>query len=147
MQLIDLSRCRNVQMLSNWNVEISRCGVVEFWMSRYRDVEMWRCRRCWDADMLRCRDAKISTCRDVEKEWECWLRTLTDLLQAHENGVMTKIVKMGEKVLTVLLLSSRHILRAQAVLERYLPALEQQAHTDRDQLIERYFSLGFTQRD
>ena len=25
-------------------------------------------------------------CRDVEKGQECWPRTLTDLLQAHENG-------------------------------------------------------------
>ena len=48
MQVIDLSRCRNVQMLSYY------------------------------MEMLRC--------RDVERGQECWPRTLTDLLQAHENG-------------------------------------------------------------
>jgi len=58
---------------------------------------------------------------------------------------MAKRVKMVEKVFTVFLLSSCPFFRAQAVLERYLPVLEQQAHTNHDQLIERYVSLGFTQ--
>ena len=52
---------------------------------------------------------------------------------------------MAAKVFAVFLLSSCLFFRAQAVLERYLPVLEQQALTDRDQLIERYFSLDFTQ--
>ena len=54
---------------------------------------------------------------------------------------------MAKKVLTVFLLSSCLFFRAQAVLESYLPVLEQQAHTDRDQFIERYFSLGLTQSE
>ena len=52
---------------------------------------------------------------------------------------------MAIKVLRVFLLLSCLFFRAQAVLERYLPVLEQQAHVDRDQLIERYFNLGFAQ--
>ena len=60
-------------------------------------------------------------------------------MQAHENG------SMAAKIFTVFLLSSCLFFWAQAVLERYLPVLEQQGYTDRDQLIERYFSLGFTQ--
>ena len=51
---------------------------------------------------------------------------------------VAKGVKMAKKVLKVFLLSSCLFFRAQAVLESYLPVLEQQAHTDRDQLIERY---------
>ena len=46
MQVIDLSRCRNVQMLSYY-MEMSRCPNVEllyrdveFWMSKCRNVEM-----------------------------------------------------------------------------------------------------------
>ena len=59
-----MSKCRDVDMSTCPNVELL-----------YRDVEMSKCR---NVEMLRC--------RDVERGQECWPRTLTDLLQAHENG-------------------------------------------------------------
>ena len=63
---MEMSRCRDVEMSKCPNVELLY-GDVEFWMSKCRNVEMLRC-------------------RDVERGQECWPRTLTDLLQAHENG-------------------------------------------------------------
>ena len=63
---MEMSRCRDVEM--------SKCPNVEL---LYRDVEFW---------MSKCRNVEMLRCRDVERGQECWPRTLTDLLQAHENG-------------------------------------------------------------
>ena len=71
---MEMSRCRDVEMSKCPNVELLYRD-VEFWMSKCRNVEMSKCR---DVEMLRC--------RDVERGQKCWPRTLTDLLQAHENG-------------------------------------------------------------
>ena len=71
-----MSKCPNVELLYR-DVEMSRCRNVQKVELLYRDVEFW---------MSKCRDVEMLRCRDVERGQECWPRTLTDLLQAHENG-------------------------------------------------------------
>ena len=80
---VEMSRCRNVQMLSYY-IEMSSFGC--------RNVEMSKCR---NVEMSKCRDVEMLRCRDVERGQECWPRTLTDLLQAHENGGQSS--QNGEK--------------------------------------------------
>lgn len=54
---------------------------------------------------------------------------------------------MAFHFLCVLFLLSCFFFSAQAVLERYIPVLDEQTNLDRDQLIESYFNLGFTQNE
>ena len=50
-------------------------------MSRYRDIEFWKCRV----------DVEMSRCRDVEREKSRILaQNATDLLQARENNGIAK---------------------------------------------------------
>ena len=78
---VKMSKCPNVELLYG-DVEMSRCRNVQM-LSYYIEMSSFGCR---NVEMSKCRNVEMLRCRDVERGQECWPRTLTDLLQAHENG-------------------------------------------------------------
>ena len=138
-----MSKCPNVELLKRRDIEpMSSCRVLEM-SSGCRNVEMPSCRDvetsgCRDVEMSRCRDVELSRCRDVEMS-RCRERKIEHF--GPERAQTYYLQYYLQYFFSQAAFSSGH--------KRFLRGtylfLEQQAHADRDQLIERYFSLGFTQ--